>query len=467
MKNITLYKLLLSTVCVCLLTACEDFLEKEPPLYVTEADVFTDPERLESNVNSLYLGLKHNYVLGGKLFAIVDNMGDELVHVSSNVFELVTTYDMKVGASTQENYQLWDYTYRAINRCNTFLKNIETYKEYAGSNYDRYVAEAKFVRALGYYYLHEIYTMPYVLEPNAKSVVLRLQAEADIQNNDMARFTSQAVLDQILEDLSFSEALPVGSNSEKNVIRATQGAAEMLKMRIYMIMGDWSKAIQAGKKVTGYSLVSDVSTLYKAPYYSTESIFSMPFDATNRPGTQTAIGYFYINGKSNKLDVKAGIVSKEGYGNLKDARIAKLTTIPSGGEFITKYTSTTYLDWLPVFRYAETLLNLAECYYNTGEYDEAIQCVKQVRQRSLAPEDDTLTLDGLTGEALKTAIYNERRLELLCEGVRGLDIHRRGETFTKQPGTIYESITVPSQTINGYIWAIPQVERAQNKLIDN
>jgi tetratricopeptide (TPR) repeat protein len=466
MKRIFLYMLILSGLT--LFSDCEGFLDKEPPLYVTEQDVYTDPARLEANVNSLYLALKNSNVLGGKLFAIIENMGDELIHVSSNVFELVTTYQMKVGASTQENYQLWDFTFRAINKCNTFLKNIEANKEYAGNKYEQYVAEAKFVRALGYYYLHELYTMPYLLDPNAKSVVLRLQAEGDIFNNDLARSNSKAILDQILSDLSASDALPSGGNSLNLVVRATQGAAEMLKMRVYMLMGDWDKAIEAGNKVTGYSLVSDVSSLYQPPYISTESIFSMPFDATNRPGSQTAIGYYYIRGQSNKLDVKyGGITSIEGYGNLKDARISKLTNIPGGGEFILKYTNPTYIDWLPIFRYAETLLNLAECYYQKSDYGKAIEYVKQVRSRSLNPADDTLTLDGLTGEALKTAVYNEKRLELLCEGVRALDIHRRGETFIKQPGSIYETRTSPEQTINGYIWSIPQIERAQNKLIED
>jgi tetratricopeptide (TPR) repeat protein len=158
-------------------------------------------------------------------------------------------------------------------------------------------------------------------------------------------------------------------------------------------------------------------------------------------------------------------VSKVGYGNEKDARIAGLTTLPEGGAFLTKYTSTTYEDWLPVFRYAEVLLNLSESYYNKGNYAEALSLLKRVRSRSLSPADDELSLDGLTGDALREAIYNERRLEFLGEGIRAFDILRRGETFVKQQGTVYELIVTPSAGINGYIWPIPRVERAQNKLI--
>jgi hypothetical protein len=463
MKKIFLYGLFLGSVS--LFPACKDFLEKEPPLYVTEKDVFEDPDRLEANVNSLYGGLKDQRSLGGKLFVIVDNIGEDFINISGNGYELDITYNMKVGLDRQENYEFWRYTYLAINRVNTFLKNIENYKEQAGANYDKYVAEAKFVRALSYYYLHQLYTTPYVIDPNAKSVPLRLIAEGDLTNNDLARSSSQEVINQILSDLSASSALSVGNGSEALVTRATQGAAEALRQRIYLLKGEWDNVIASGDKITGYSLASDIVTIFRPPYITSENIFSLPFASTNRPGQQYATGYYYIGGRSMEIDVKTGVVSIPGYGNLKDARIAQFTTIPSEGRLYTKYTNATYVDWLPIFRYAEVLLNSAEAYYNKGQYAEVVAILKQIRSRSLDPADDTLTLDGLTGEALKTALYNERRLEFMGEGQRGLDLLRRGETIIKQPGTVYELVTKPEQGINGYIWPIPQFERAQIKLL--
>ncbi|MDR1557599.1 MAG: RagB/SusD family nutrient uptake outer membrane protein [Tannerellaceae bacterium] len=463
MKKIFLYGLFLFGLT--LFPSCEDFLEKEPPLYFTEEEVFSDPERLELAVNGLYLGLKSQYALGGKVFVIVDNIGDDFINVASNGYELTFTYEMKVTLDRQESYELWRYTYLAINRCNVFLKNIEAHKEAAGANYDRYVAEAKFVRALGYYYLHQIYTLPYVINPSAKSVVLRLLAEEDLANNDLARSSSEEVLSQILQDLSAASALPTGSGTEAYVVRATQGAAEALKQRIYLVKGEWDNAIAAGEKITGYTLADDITSVFKTPYITSENIFSLPFDATNRPGQQYATGYYYIGGRSNEIDVNTGIVSINGYGNPKDARIAGFTNINGGGRLLTKYTSSTYVDWLPIFRYAEVLLNLAEAHFNKGNEAQALALLKQVRTRSLAPADDELSLDNLSGNALKTAIINERRLEFLGEGIRGLDILRRGETFVKQPGTDYELVIGPEDGINGYIWPIPQFERANNKLI--
>jgi tetratricopeptide (TPR) repeat protein len=465
MKKIYLYGLFLFGAL--LFPSCEDFLEKEPPLYFTEEEVYSDPDRLDAAVNGLYLGLKSQYALGGKVFVIVDNIGDDFINVASNGYELTFTYEMKVTLDRQESYELWRYTYLAINRANVFLKNIEAHKETAGENYERYVAEAKFVRALGYYYLHQIYTIPYVIDPNAKSVVLRLQAEETLAGNDLARSSSEDVLNQILQDLSASSALPSGSGTEAYVVRATQAAAEALKQRIYLVKGEWENAVAAGKKITGYELAGDITSIFKPPYITSENIFSLPFDATNRPGSQYATGYYYIGGRSNEIDANTGIVSLPGYGIPQDARIAGFTNINSGGRLLTKYTNSTYVDWLPVFRYAEVLLNSAEALFNLGDEAQALALLKQVRTRSVAPEDEILDLDALSGDALKTAIINERRLEFLGEGIRGLDILRRGETFVKQPGTDYELTVKPEAGTNGYIWPIPQFERANNKLIED
>ncbi|MDR1406682.1 MAG: RagB/SusD family nutrient uptake outer membrane protein [Tannerella sp.] len=464
MKKIALYGLFILSAGF--LAGCgDDFLDKEPPLYFSEGEIFENAEKIEGNVISLYAALKDNYLFGGRIVLISDNIGDDVVNVSNNGVELYSTYETKVGLNTQENNNFWQAAYLAVNKCNTFLKLAEENREKAGDKYDQFVAEAKFVRAIAYYYLHRLYTKPYVLDPNAPSVPLRLDAQSDIFNNDLVRATSQQVIDQILSDLSSSGALPAGNATEATVARATRGAAEALKMRVYMLTGDWQKAIEAGLSVTGYSLAADVATIYNPPFITSENIFSVAFSETNRGASQSAVAYYYLDGKSLVIDTASSVVSIDGYSNPKDERIAKLTTINEGSEFLTKFTDYTYVEWVPVFRYAEVLLNLAECYVNTGNATAAVAALKQVRGRALRPEDDTLTLDGLTGDALRQAVYNERRLELIGEGFRGFDLMRRAETIVKRPGTVSQIRVSPDDGINGYIWPIPNNERSQNKLI--
>ena len=72
------------------------------------------------------------------------------------------------------------------------------------------------------------------------------------------------------------------------------------------------------------------------------------------------------------------------------------------------------LDWAPIFRYAETLLNLAECYVNQGGTENeklARECLKQVRFRSLPETSNQLDIDHLSGEDLSLADSTKRRID--------------------------------------------------------
>lgn len=117
---------------------------------------------------------------------------------------------------------------------------------------------------MAYYYLNNLYPTPYSVNPDAKSVPLRLTAEAGTENNNMPRSTVKQIYDHILSDLENISALNTEVNTYAGVTHATQAAANMLKMRVYMAMNEWDKAIAAGELVTGYSLPEDVTLIYKA-----------------------------------------------------------------------------------------------------------------------------------------------------------------------------------------------------------
>lgn len=449
-----------------LLGSCSSsFLDQEPPLSVSETDVFTNPERIKATLDGLYGAIKNTSTesfMGGKVYVTFDNRGEDLVNISSNNVTLFGTYNMNVGIADAENADTWTAAYLAINKANTFLESLEASKSVAGSMYEQYRQEALFVRAFAYYYLNNLYAIPYSVSPDAKSVPLRLQAEKGPENNNMPRSTVKQVYERILEDLSVISALPTGVNTYNTVTHATQAAANMLKMRVYMAMNDWDNAIIAGEKVVGYSLTEDVTAIYKAPYFSKESIFSLPMADTNVPNTQQALAEYYNDGKIMLIDTDHGIMSKANYSSAKDKRISSFKN--SDGKLLKFTDAKTKLQWVPIFRYAETLLNLAECYTHKAEGEEtAKSLLKDVRHRSLNASDDKLKIDDLSGDALKEAIYNEKRLEFIGEGLRSIDIMRRKETFVKIGNN--ETITV-APTDKGYTWPIPQIETSINQDIN-
>lgn len=71
------------------------------------------------------------------------------------------------------------------------------------------------------------------------------------------------------------------------------------------------------------------------------------------------------------------------------------------------------------YRLAEIYLNFAEAAMEAGHPDEAMTYVNKVRSRAGMPG-----LSGLSGDALRQRIHNERRVELALEGNRYFDVRR-------------------------------------------
>jgi hypothetical protein len=109
-----------------------------------------------------------------------------------------------------------------------------------------------------------------------------------------------------------------------------------------------------------------------------------------------------------------------------------------------------------VIRYAEVLLNLAEALARTTPLDaRAIALLNAVRMRS----DATAVLAPASGDALIDAILLERRIELLGEGFRSMDLLRLGLPLPSKPGVASTVAPTDAQ----YIWAIPNNELLVNK----
>jgi len=91
-------------------------------------------------------------------------------------------------------------------------------------------------------------------------------------------------------------------------------------------------------------------------------MFSMPMVETDAPGTQNQLGYYYSKTLTNKSPdyslTSTGIISNAGF-KAVDAR-RSLLTISSGKTYLNKYNVDLFIDYVPVIRYSEVLLNLAE-----------------------------------------------------------------------------------------------------------
>jgi len=85
-------------------------------------------------------------------------------------------------------------------------------------------------------------------------------------------------------------------------------------------------------------------------------------------------------------------------------------------------------DWIEM-RFAEVMLNLAECAAMTGRINEAYDMMKEIRKRAGIPAgtDPAFTYGlptGMNAAAMVNAIIDERRIEFAMEGKRHDDLRR-------------------------------------------
>ena len=475
MKKISHLPLKIALLSVLTLTSCgEDFLDKNPKLSVTEADIYASESLIDATLAGVYSRFKSSSFAGGNIAIINDNRGDDYVNTGNNTYAHSDTYNMTVGQNSIMNPGFFQAGYLAINAANTLKENLEKRDHLPISEAKRqqYIASCLFIRDISWYYLSQVYSQPYAYDPNSKAIPVHTEAVIGPGQNDTRLWTISEIYDQIISDLSSNviAALPAGGVSGFDPTIPTQPAAHMLLQRIYMAKQEWQKAIDEGEQVTGFTLSGSVREMFDAPYHTAENIYSLPFTNTERGGGNPASYISSAVGYIDTLNVRTGIVTIPAYHLATDSRTSFIKVDPVTGRetWYEKYDEyNTPLEWIHIFRYAETLLNLSESYYNLGNYAKAAQLLHQVRSRSI-PTGDIIDVTALTGDELRDAIYNERRAEFIGEGLRGLDISRRAENFIHPAATRtngkWDTVVVatPSDRTT-YCWALPSYEILVNK----
>lgn len=126
---------------------------------------------------------------------------------------------------------------------------------------------------------------------------------------------------------------------------------------------------------------------------------------------------------------------------------------------------------IPIIRYADVLLSLAECLNEQGRMDEAVKYVNEVRTRAGVAELNSNAYTKVTGqENMRERIRNERRWEFAGEGVNFFDEMRwktlheskmfKGSGLKQIWGAMQASYTWAGDYL--YQWAIPRSEIQMN-----
>src|SRR5690554_6797970 len=196
-------------------TACEDFLVEDPISNITTDSYATTESGHQDLVKACYPLLRDiilQYNLVNKGTDIIGSAWDELIIGEGPALD---AYNISLNPNLGDLSSFWDYLYQEIARTNTAIQRAEGVTYADAQIKEVRVAEAKFLRALSYFYLVQTWgDVPMPL------------FETAVSSKKVIRTPSSEVYAQILKDLTEAEAvLPVVATDYG---RVTKGAAQFL-----------------------------------------------------------------------------------------------------------------------------------------------------------------------------------------------------------------------------------------------
>jgi hypothetical protein len=463
------------------LVSCDDELDTTSVTSLSSSSIFDTPARIEGLVSGAYKSLKSSDLYSGRLLHCNDLRGEEFICLTENSLGGGYAWQQNLSSTTDVVNSIWAQSYRVVNNANILIDGLAQSKGVISDDLKKnYIGEARFLRALAYFTLVTTYARPFAdNNGNNKGVPLRLKPESTSDNNNLARSDVKAIYAQIINDLDTAELfLPDKySTALQNTTRAHKNTAIALKTRVYLSKRDFAKVREEAKKIVAqnqapfssttrvlHKLQDNIATIFSTDYTTVESIFSMPMTASDPP-SGSILSNVYNSAPNYALNnTSSGIISNTEW-KTTDARRAFVRT-QSGLSYLTKYAKVNpAIDYVPVIRYAEVLLNYAEAEARGGDINKAIALLQAVRKRSDASY--IFPANSLTDTEILNTIRTERRIEFLGEGFRATDILRDLLTFPDKPSRSSYTSRIVSPSDDGYVYPLPNSEILTNKLLTN
>ena len=431
-------------------TKCTDkFLDVPPQGQQKAAQFWISESDATKAVDAIYANLRGWTNVSFAPIA-VESMGSDDAEKGSDPTDAAFMNDFDNFTATSTEGQLsdfWNGQYQNINLCNQVLDNIPAISM-DGTLKARYIGEAKFVRAYSYFRLVRAFG----------DVPLRLTVPIDASGYNIPRTAKADVYTAIEQDLTDAATVLPQAYTGADIGRATKGAALALHAKVAMYLAKWTDVKSLTEQVMGmgYSLFSDFYQLFRTTNENcSESIFEIQCalilgnpDASSSQYSQVQGVRGVTGGGWGFNDPTQSLSDAFETGDPRKAAtiIFRGGTTPSGDAIPASVTNPMYnmKSYVPfsqyvsgynegcqqnvrVIRYAEVLLMNAEANNELGNATQALASLELVRARARAGNNAILPEVTTTDQAaLRTAIWNERRVELAMEFDRYFDVIRQG-----------------------------------------
>lgn len=444
MKHI-LKSLLLKFTCILValsIASCNKYLDLQPQDGIIRQNFWKTKEQLQAAVVGCYASLLgppsgvSDRPLAEYLFLWGELRADMLSATTGTTNDELDI--MNVNILSNNSITNWRSVYRTINYCNTVidfapqvLQNDQTLTQ---QQLDAYLAEAKTLRALMYFYLVRSFG----------DVPLKLKAtSSDVELEQLPKNTSVEVLNQIVKDLTEAEpnAVLTYGNQAADKGRVTRYTVNALQADVYLWMEKYEDCVTACNKVINsgrFGLIAGNANWFNSLYVtgnSNESIFEFQFD---RQKLNSFYGMFLT---SRRRFMASTIVMDEMYTvdftddlnkdirgdgaavRSTDGAIWKYVAIDNNSQ---RAQEESYAHWI-VYRYADVLLMKAEALAQLDRGQEALDIVYRIRERAHALAQTDKAPDPSDIDAVADFILEERAREFAYEGKRWYDVLRNAK----------------------------------------
>lgn len=426
--------------------SCSKFIEIDSPANsITGREQFVDSSSATSAVLGIYTNIMSTsywaLFLHGGVTIGAGLSADELVPTLNTESELeIYTNGARSGNTMIDGW--WSNAYTIIYQINAVIEGVSSSNGLSSSYKNQLLGEAKFMRALNYFYLANLFgPVPLVTGTDYRI------------NMSLGRTSLDTIHEFIVRDLKESVVLLKENYISAGRVRPNKFAAASLLARELLYLKRWAEAEDAATLVitsNGYSLENDLAKVFSAN--SPEAIFQM---LPSNLGGETADGnlfnpyssqivpnYTLSTSLANLFDVNDKRMSGWiGYNDVKVNDITQRYFYPRKYRATAMGGSISKENYM-FLRLGEVFLIRAEARANNGFYsgvNSAIDDVNIIRRRA-GLVDTTAT----SQEQALQIVSLERRKELFLElGHRWFDLKRTG---------LLDAVMIEESKVKGSKW---------------
>jgi len=467
---------------VLFLTGCEDIL-KEAPKAVAVETFYNTAGEVETAVNAVYAPLRNSASgLGGEYAAQLEAYTDYSYGRPGSSYAVLSDFQGLNSTNITRVSGMWTQLYLSIRNANLVIQKAPAGTKISKADVDKYVAEAKFLRALAYFHLVR----------NWGAVPLR--TEANLNEPNIKRTAEAQIFDQIIADLKVAEEGLLDKPAQSG--RPSKWAAKTVLADVYFYQNKYAEAVSKADEVIKsgkFSLVpvtvaNDFEKVFGPTVISSsEEIFYLKFTRLAGQGMYFAM---FAHHPGSKLHGAGGF-----YGHSSDSKGNSVIAAWDEKDLRKSYN---WYSWniglgdfsllnkkfsdplapgqdaagndLPLYRYADVLLLFAEASNRAGNGPTAagLDALNQVHRRAYgkpvtAVSEVDFKLSDFNTNTFNDLVLKERGYETQYEAKRWLDLKRLGKEKVKQ---IIKNAVGKDVADKHFLWPIPVGELNYNTALD-